>query len=63
MNELASDWAEWASACDARATQPPAAPVTDFTVTMSIGGRVVDAQRVDVATGDVLLADVVPMRR
>ena len=59
---LASDWADWASDCEARETVPDATPATEFELTFTDHfGQVLDSARVDLATGNALLADVVPM--
>lgn len=62
MSRLAADWGEWASDCDARAERPAAVesdPVV--TITASANGRELWCQRVSVATGKALSADVVPL--
>ena len=58
---LAEDWGHWASDCAARDTTPEPAPPTEVTLTISTSGRVLDSHRLDLATGDTLLADVVPL--
>lgn len=64
VTRLAADWPEWASECEAgTALQPEAQPVTEFTLTASMGGRDLFSQRVDVQTGEPLQADVLPFRR
>ena len=62
MSRLAADWGQWASDC-ANHTTRPAVVESDpvVTITASTGGRELWAHRMSVATGTVLLADVVPL--
>lgn len=62
MTALAADWGQWASDCETRGQRPASGEaVPAVTITASTGGRELWSHRVSVATGTVLLADVVPL--
>lgn len=62
MSRLAPDWSDWASRCESRETPEQSAPEV-LTLRMDCLGREVVCERIAVATGEPVLADLLPFRR